>query len=30
MRDLSELNVNEGGRPVRRAPPTQATIDAFL
>jgi hypothetical protein len=29
MRDLSELNINEGGRPVRRAPPTQAMIDAF-
>lgn len=29
MRNLSELNVNEGGMPTRRAAPTDAVIEAF-
>ena len=29
MRDLSELNINERGRPVVRPAPSDATIDAF-
>lgn len=29
MRDLDELNVNEGGRPVTRRPPTATEIAAF-
>ena len=29
MRDLSELNLNEGGDPVRRKAPTEAQIEEF-
>lgn len=29
MRDLAELNINEGGRPVTRAPPTKQQIREF-
>jgi len=29
MRDLGELNMNEGGRPVRRSPPTDFQISEF-
>ncbi len=29
MRDLTELNVNEGGLPVTRKPPTKGQIEAF-
>ena len=29
MRDLSELNINEGGVPVGRPAPTEAVIGAF-
>lgn len=29
MRNLSELNLNEGGRPVERAPPSPEVISAF-
>src|SRR5579871_6743623 len=29
MRDLNELNVNEGGRPVTRKPPTDTQIADF-
>ncbi|MDQ0469772.1 SMI1/KNR4 family protein [Labrys wisconsinensis] len=29
MRDLSELNLNEGGGPVKRPPPSPGTIAAF-
>ena len=29
MRDLTELNINEGGEPVRRPPPSDAAIAAF-
>lgn len=29
MRDLRELNLNEGGRPVDRAPPTPEEIERF-
>jgi hypothetical protein len=29
MRDLSELNINDGGRPVTREPPSAATVAAF-
>jgi hypothetical protein len=29
MRELSELNINEGGTPVRRAAPTSAAVSAF-
>lgn len=29
MRNLAELNINEGGKPVRRAPPSPEVISAF-
>ena len=29
MRDLSELNINEGGRPVSRAAPSKEVFDSF-
>lgn len=29
MRDLSELNINEGGRPVNRSAPSNETVSAF-
>lgn len=29
MRDFSELNLNEGGKPVKRAPPSSEEISAF-
>jgi hypothetical protein len=29
MRDLSEININDGGRPVTRPPPSPATIAAY-
>jgi hypothetical protein len=29
MRDLGELQINEGGRPVTRPPPDQRVIDSF-
>ena len=29
MRNLSDLNINEGGRPIARPAPTPAIIDAF-
>lgn len=29
MRDLSELNINEGGRPVERPAPSRSVIEAF-
>ena len=29
MRNLSELNINEVGNPVRRSPPTSDVVDAF-
>lgn len=29
MRDLSELNINEGGKPVQRPAPTRKAIEAF-
>ncbi len=29
MRNLSELNINEGGRPVERTPPSQSSLQEF-
>ena len=29
MRDLTELNINDGGKPVTRQPPSSAAISAF-
>ena len=29
MRDLKELNVNEGGKPVDRSPPTDQQVESF-